>query len=440
MDSDYLVERDLVGSLVVDCEGYICGRVGSFKVEPDRILMSLYGMEVRKVKVPDEEKLVEKLVSLVSARKKSLAELHTQIRRELGLPSSQRITLKELLRFAKARGIDVPTKMEDREEKVDRGTVDWNLVDKVGESELGRCILLKEPVEAMRRGVEIKEKVPYYGTEHLRGRLVIDASAKIIGSAEKILLRIGAPPGLSIRLERISTIELDDLDALVESLIPSRFKREIDLYKSVAKDLNLKGRFTAEEIKEKVPYYGTERLRGRLVIDASAKIIGSAEKILLRIGAPPGLSIRLERISKIELDDLDALVESLVPSHFKREIDLYKSVAKDLNLKGRFTAEEIKKKYLATWARMKKIEIPKKYEKRREVFKELPIDWSDIKRIGDIIILRKTLEDLMRPPAPAPKEEAVEEREEPPETVEEVTEPEEETEEREDWWREYLGT
>jgi len=347
LDSNYLVERDLVDSLVVDCEGYICGRVGSFKVEPDRILMSLYGMEVRKVKVPDEEKLVEKLISLVSARKKSLAELHTQIRRELGLPSSQRITLKELLRFAKARGIDVPTEMEAREEKVDRGTIDWNLVDKVGESELGKCILLKEPVEAMRRGVEIKEKVPYYGTEHLRGRLVIDASAKIIGSAEKILLRIGAPPGLSIRLERIS---------------------------------------------------------------------------------------------KIELDDLDALVESLVPSHFKREIDLYKSVAKDLNLKGRFTAEEIKEKYLATWARMKKIEIPKKYEKRREVFKELPIDWSDIKRIGDIIILRKTLEDLMRPPAPAPREEAVEEREEPPERVEEVTEPEEETEEREDWWREYLGT
>jgi len=349
LSSDYLVEKDLIDSLVVDCEGYICGRVGSFKVEPERILISLYGTEAKKVEVPDEEKLVENLISLVSAKKRSLIELHDHVRKELDLPSSQRITLKELMRFAGMKGVTIPTKMEEREERVDRGTVDWNLVDKVGTSDLGKCILLKEPVEAMRRGVEIKDKVPYYGTEYLRGRTVIDASARIIGSAEKILLRIGAPPGLSIRLERVS---------------------------------------------------------------------------------------------RIELDDPDALIENLVPSHFKREIDLYKAVARDLNLKGKFTAEEVKNKYLITWARTKRIDVPKRYEERREVVKEVSIDWSDIKKIGDIIILKKTFEDLMKPPTHVP-EDVLEEKEEPPERPEEATEPEEKaekTEGKEDWWKEYLGT
>jgi len=367
--SEYLREEDLLDSIVVDSEGYICGWVDSFEVEPDKILVHLYGIEKRRVKRPDEERLVKELIDVLSSgrgflgRRSPIEELHNRIREELDLPSSHPITLKELIRFADMRGITIPVKTEEIEERVEQGSVDWNLIEKIGVSELGKCILLREPIEAKRRGVEITEKVPYRGTDFLKGRTVIDSEARIVGSAKKFLLRIGAPPGLLIQLEKVKRMELPDLDELVSRLVPSRFKSERDLYRTVAKDLNLKGRFTSSEIKSR---------------------------------------------------------------------------------------------YLIPWAESKNIQIPKKVEERREVAQELPIDWSYIRKIGDVILLKETIERLTKPeekprkpekPTRAVEEELKEEEEEEAEEVPEAPKEEEEAEEKEEereeylrdeWWREYL--
>jgi len=366
--SEYLREEDLLNSIVVDSEGYVCGWVDSFEVEPDRILVHLYGIEKRRVKSPDEEKLVKKLIDVLSSgrgflgRRSPIEELHNRIREELDLPPSHPITLKELIRFAGMRGVTIPVKTEEVEERVEQGSVDWNLIEKIGVSELGKCILLREPIEAERRGVEITEKVPYRGTDFLKGRTVIDSEARIVGSAKKFLLRIGAPPGLLIQLEKVKRTELPDLDGLISSLVPSRFKSERDLYRTVAKDLNLKGRFTSSEVKSR---------------------------------------------------------------------------------------------YLIPWAESKGIQIPRRIEERREVTRELPVDWSCIKKIGDIILLKETIEELTKPEKPARKVEEeiplkeVEEAREVPEAPREVEEEEEEEAEeaveeereeylRDEWWREYL--
>jgi len=363
--SEYLREEELLDSLVVDSEGYVCGRVGSFDVEPDRIMINLYDFEAKKIKVPDEEKLLNNLIEYalrmkLIGRRRPREDLYKRIREDLGLSTSERITLRELLRYAELKNIEIPAKFVEKRERVERGKVDWRLIDKIGESDLGKCILLKEPVEARKRGVEITDKVPYYGTEYLSGRMVIDAEAQIIGSAEKILLRIGASPGLLIKKERVI---------------------------------------------------------------------------------------------KSEVLDIDALIRRFVPSIYRDEIELYKAVAKELGLKGRIRAEEMRRVYITRWAEKRGIEIPKRFKERRETIQEIPGDWECIKKIGDVILLNKSLEDLMKPPkeveAPKPSIEAVTERAEEKEEAEEaaekapveaVREEEEEDETlREEWWKEYLN-
>jgi sporulation protein YlmC with PRC-barrel domain len=110
-------------------------------------------------------------------------------------------------------------------------------VSRVGFTDLGKCALLTEPIEAKRRGVSVKKDVPFKDTEYLEGRMVIDAEAKHFGSAVRLL--IGLPPGILVNRERIVKREVPDLKGLKASLIPAEFRNVKALHSQIKRDMEL---------------------------------------------------------------------------------------------------------------------------------------------------------------------------------------------------------
>ena len=243
MDSRMFREEELLDELVVDREGYVCGRIASFSVEKDRITINLYRNDSKKLETPNEKELINRLLGAlpqrgVLRRETGIEQLYDLVRETLHLSNTEPVTLEHLIACAKTKNIEVPYKTEEVTVKVDKGSVDWSYVDKVAFTELGKCLLLKEALEAENRGVALSEGVGYKSTEHLSGRLVIDSEAKMVGSAAKFL--IGDPPGVLINVERAIRIEQMDSEALKKTLVPSRFKSHEELFDAVRKDLRLK--------------------------------------------------------------------------------------------------------------------------------------------------------------------------------------------------------
>lgn len=296
----YFTEDDLLDYLVVDSEGYICGKVDSFKVETNKISINIYVDSVKSSEVPNEQRLQEILIDSlpkkggIRSKKNTVDDLHVYLREELKLSESDSITLSDLLRLAEREKVAVPTDKSEVKEKKIRMTIDWNLVDKIGISELGNCILLNKPVEAERRNIKVTSDIPYYETEFLRDRMVIGSDARIVGAAERILIMVNAQPGLLVRREKVN---------------------------------------------------------------------------------------------KTESPDVNELLRKLVPSQFKDEKELCKQIATDNNLKGTYAAEDIKNRYLISWAQAKNIEVPKKVETHRDLDERISVEWSKIRKIGEVIIM-----------------------------------------------------
>ena len=243
MSSQKYREDELIGSLVVDNEGYKCGYVSGFKVESNNIVVSLYGYNTRNLETPDVEELTRRLLEFAPRkrffnRQITMEELFDLIRNSFNLLNKEPLSLEHLLKYANTREISVPMKNEKAEVKVERENVSWNCVDKIAFTDLGKCILLNEPVEAKKRGIAISSDVRFKGTEELADKMVIDAEGKIVGSASKFL--IGSPPGLSINLERSKKEYNIDIEALKKSLIPSKFKDEKEFLDEVKRDLKIK--------------------------------------------------------------------------------------------------------------------------------------------------------------------------------------------------------
>ena len=307
----YIEEERFLDTLVVDSEGYICGRVASFEIAPDRVLMKLYKEVEEEKQVADIEKLREDLMLTLFGKTGPKAEkkLYDKVRKDLKLPSKSPVSETDLMNYARMLGLDIPMKTIRVKTRVDvEEPVDLEMVECMNETPLGKCIILKEPIEAQRRGVEILDFVPYKSTAEVKGMLVIDREAKIIGHAERIL-----------------------------------------------------------------------------------------------IGKPLGLRIAVENSRETEVVDVEALMNELM-AHFRKPKLLYERVAKDLGTKPEYVTEQD----IVAWAERAGFTIPKK--KQVEIVKEMTLDipWTVIKKIGDVILLGKTLEELkmkglpMLGPAEAP--------------------------------------
>ena len=235
-------ERDLLDILVVDSEGYIRGRVSNFDIKSNVIAANLYDYETKQTQVPDEEQLVQKLLPLVpkkrfSRQEPNKEELYNWIHGTNNLTSKQSVTLKHLIDLAEHNKIDVPYKTQEVKEKTEKGTIPWHMVDKIAFSDLGKCIFLKESIEAKKKGVYSSFEVPYKSTEDLKGKLILDSDAKIVGSAVRFL--VGDTPGLLINVEKVTKERRADAESLKRQLIPSRFDNADELSKKMKKILNL---------------------------------------------------------------------------------------------------------------------------------------------------------------------------------------------------------
>ena len=292
-------ESELIDTTVVDSEGYIVGKVDSLRIEPEEIFIKLYGIEKEKRQVVDREVLAERLAKTVPL-KRSVFEGEPRsigigriVREQLGLNPSEPVTEEQIARYAESLGVSIPYTVQEREARSDRGSIPWALVDRVGSSDFGRCVILKEPYEARRRGFEVKDLVPYRSKKDLEGKLVVDVEAKPIGAALEIL--IGITHGILVRKESYKQEETTDLDKLMRSLIPSRFRDFEDFKKKVGKDLD-------------------------------KKTVGIAE--------------------------------------------------------------------ITTWCKRYNVPLPVKRQTKVVTDFEFPVDWKDIEKMGDVIILSRTIEEL----------------------------------------------
>jgi len=237
-------ESELLNTIVVDSEGYVIGKIDSLRIEPEEIFIKLYGMEKEKHQVLDREALIERLAKLTPRKQGTFGnvpqslDLSRMIREQLGLGPSETVTEEHVARFAESLGLSVPYIVQEQETRTDRGSIPWALVDRVGCSDFGRCVILKEPYEARKRGIEVREGVPYRSKKELEGKLVVDSEAKPVGTALEIL--IGITHGILVQKESYKQEETTDLDKLGKSLIPSRFHSFEDFKKKVGKDLDKK--------------------------------------------------------------------------------------------------------------------------------------------------------------------------------------------------------
>lgn len=243
-------EEDLIDGLVVDKEGYVCGYVENFSVEPDRIIINLYVLDTQRIQTLDEDELLQRLLaglpqeaprsrfSFSSRPRTGPDALYERVKQTLKLSSRDPVSLENLVDYAAAEGIEIPYQIQEVKLKTEKGSVDWSYVDKIAFSDAGKCILLNDAVEARNRNIEPSDEIGYKSTEDLAGRIVLDAEAKIVGSAVKLL--VGAPPGILINVERVIRMEQPDPDALKRALVPTPYADVQQLFDQVKNDLGLR--------------------------------------------------------------------------------------------------------------------------------------------------------------------------------------------------------
>lgn len=243
----YIEEEEFLDTLVVDSEGYICGRVASFEIAPDKVMMRLYKEVVEEREVVDLDKLKQELMLRLFGKIDPRLEpkLYQRIRKDLKLPPDSVIGETELVSYARLLALDIPMKVVTTKTKRPvEEPVDLDMVDCMNETPLGKCILLKTPWEAERRGLPLMDFVPYKSTAEIKGMLVIDSDAKIVGHAERIL--IGKPLGLRIAVETVKEVEEVDFEALYQGLL-RYYKKPKKLIKRVAHDLGIRPEMVGKE-------------------------------------------------------------------------------------------------------------------------------------------------------------------------------------------------
>lgn len=302
MDLHKYTEEDLVNSQVIDKEGYVCGYIRNFNVESDKITINLYDVSSKNVEVVAEEEFIQKLMSLFPKERMfqkdvGIEALHQKVREKLGLSSAEPVTLEHLINYANSVNVKIPMQIQNIREEIDKYPVGWSSIDKIAFTDLGKCVLLKESIEAEKRGIVLRDKVDYKSTRDLAGKVVLDSEAKKIGSVTKFLF--GDSPGIMVALEKKIEREVQpDVESLRKSLIPARFKDEKELMTQVKKDLKINN-----------------------------------------------------------LNDYGA-------------------------------------RAILIWAKKKDIDIQNKPKEQIEAVEEIPVDWNEISKIGDVVILKQTVDKL----------------------------------------------
>ncbi|MEM3437615.1 MAG: hypothetical protein QXP55_03650 [Nitrososphaerales archaeon] len=216
---------ELIGALVVDSEGYIYGHVVKVDIKPEGPFFKVKSLKSIQEQVPDVEAL--KQILLRDHKEKynisNIQELYEFIANELKIQS---ITENDLVNYAKLKEVRIPMKEASREVEEEKPDIQLIDVEVMNKSDLGSCILLKNPIESTIRGIEPKKSLNYQKEESLRGKLVIDNSAKILGKIHSILI---SPEGLSIQVckEIMVTRLVPDMNRLKKRIFSEKKPKEL---------------------------------------------------------------------------------------------------------------------------------------------------------------------------------------------------------------------
>ncbi|MEM3383474.1 MAG: hypothetical protein QXL52_03710 [Nitrososphaerales archaeon] len=207
---------ELIDALVVDSEGYIYGHVVKVDIKPEGPFFKVKSLKKVQEQVPDVEAL--KQILLRDHKEKynisNIQELYKFIINELKIQS---ITENDLVNYAKLKEVKIPVKEVSREVEEEKPDIQLSDVEIMNKSDLGSCILLKSPIESTIRGIAPQKSPNYQKEENLKGKLVVDNSAKILGKLYGILM---SPEGLSIQVCK---------EVMVTRLVPdmNRLKKRI---------------------------------------------------------------------------------------------------------------------------------------------------------------------------------------------------------------------
>lgn len=223
----------------------------------------------------------------------------------------------------------------------------------------------------------------FYSERELLGAIVVDSEGYVAGIVERLTPQ---EEGLQIVVRRKrggkATFSWDDVRSAYIS----------ELGKCIILNNPAEAVRRGIKLDRRPLYYGTDYVQNMLVIDLRAKILGVAVDVTFHLAKPPTLRVvKAKKVTYKEVDDIDGLINSLVPSRYPTVLELLKRVLLDLKKRGKYRAEDVKRKYLIPWARSKGIRIPKKRVLQAGRGDLYTISWSDIGKVGDVILLNKVI-------------------------------------------------
>ena len=94
-----------------------------------------------------------------------------------------------------------PHSARAKESRIHKLTLKLDMIESMNETDLGTCILLREPVEARIRNIDLSEEKPikFNTLNELYGKLVVDRKARILGNVSEVLIGIR---GYSFRISK----------------------------------------------------------------------------------------------------------------------------------------------------------------------------------------------------------------------------------------------
>jgi sporulation protein YlmC with PRC-barrel domain len=183
----YLTRDDIIGSLVVDSDGYIYGKVSDISVEAERLGIVVYEELAQEEKKVNQERLVQELVTehlKKTYSEKNLRELVKRVKEFKDIKTEP--VLQDFVDYANHVGQPIPYEVIPGKVQRTKDNVQWDEVASISKTSLGRIILLRHPLEAERIGAKGRDRPPFMKSEDVKGKRILDNRGYYIGDAKEI--------------------------------------------------------------------------------------------------------------------------------------------------------------------------------------------------------------------------------------------------------------
>lgn len=141
-------------------------------------------------------------------------------------------------------------------------------------------------------------------------------------------------------------------------------------------------------------YLPADEVKDKQVIDSAGRILGVAADILYSVEGP-GLKIVKRSLQTSYIPDINALEDTLITTYAYRE-NLIDIITKTLQANRE---RAIEPDTLLAFARRTGLQIPmKKVVVNEDSENYLVVPWKDIRKMGEVVLLRKNIEELQSQP------------------------------------------